>query len=349
MPEPFSHAHRRQFSVVTLLAAVLGCALLALAIRQVGWSNVVAGVASVGWGFLLLIVLGAIRMAMRARAWTICVDPGPGNREPGTGSAKSRSPQASPRLAFGDAFNALLVADAMGNVTPLGLLASEPARILMVRSGLSTTTSVASVTIENGFYSVSVLVVLLTGTWLFSQRASLPPALEQAAEIVVVGALIGSAVVLWAARSRPKILSRFAPILARFSGAAEAPADKLRDVETQIYDAVHWPISRIAHVFAWEGLFHVFAVAEVWYVLRLLPGGAHTTLQDAFLMESAGRFVTVAFKFIPFRLGVDEAGSGLVAQVVGIPPATGVALALIRRLRIVVLNAVGLVILTRRR
>ena len=31
-----SHA-RRHFSIVTLLAAVLGCALLALAIRQVGW------------------------------------------------------------------------------------------------------------------------------------------------------------------------------------------------------------------------------------------------------------------------------------------------------------------------
>jgi uncharacterized membrane protein YbhN (UPF0104 family) len=316
------------------VAALLGCALLAIAIRQVGWSNVVSGVASVGWGFVVIVALGALRMGMRARAWMLCIAAAGATRQ---------------SFRFIDAFNALLVADAMGNVTPLGLLASEPARILMVRSALSTTTSIASVTIENGFYSVSVLVVLLTGTWLFSQRASLPPVLEQAAEIVVFVALIAGAVTLWAARNRPKILSRFAPFLARFSGRAEAPADKLRDVETQIYDAVHWPISRLAHVFAWEGLFHVFAVAEVWYVLRLLPGGAHTTLQDAFLMESAGRFVTVVFKFIPFRLGVDEAGSGLVAQAVGIPPATGVALALIRRLRIVVLNAAGLLILARRR
>ena len=53
----------------------------------------------------------------------------------------------------------------MGNLTPLGLLASEPAKILMVRSRISTVTSIASVTIENAFYTVSVLVVLLTGTW----------------------------------------------------------------------------------------------------------------------------------------------------------------------------------------
>ncbi len=334
MPEPFSQAHRRHFSILTLLAALLGCALLAFTIRQVGWSNVVSGVATVGWGFLIVIALGAIRMAMRARAWMACVHSADGLNQ---------------KLRFGDAFSALLVADTMGNVTPLGLLASEPAKVLMVRSELSTTTSIASVTIENGFYTVSVLIVLLSGTWLLSQRASLPPALEQAAELVVVGALVAGVLALWTARTRPKILSRLAPLLARLSGRADAPADKLRDVETQIYDAMRWPLARLAHVFAWEGLFHIFAVAEVWYVLRMLPGGAHTTVQDAFLMESAGRFVTVAFKFIPFRLGVDEAGQGLVAQVVGIPPATGVTLALIRRLRIVVLNAAGLLILARRR
>lgn len=295
-----------------------------------------AGVASVGWGFAVVLALGAVRMAMRARAWMLCVPTADGD-------------MVTPRLPFIDAFNAMLAADALGNLTPLGLLASEPAKILMVRSKLSTAASIASVTIENAIYTVSVLVVLLTGTWLFSQRASLPPILEQAAEIIVFGALVGGTATLWAARSRPKILSRLAPLLAVLSGRADAPADKLRDVETQIYDAAHWPLWRLVHVGIWEALFHVFAVTEVWFVLRLIPGGAHTTLQDAFLMESAGRFVIVAFKFIPFRLGVDEAGAGLVAPVLGIPPATGVTLALVRRLRIVVLNAVGLLVLTRQR
>ncbi len=36
-------------------------------------------------------------------------------------------------------------------------------------------TSVASVTIENAFYTVSVLVVLLAGTWFFFQRAGSRP------------------------------------------------------------------------------------------------------------------------------------------------------------------------------
>ena len=82
-------------------------------------------------------------------------------------------------------------------------------------------------------------------------------------------------------------------------------------------------------------------------MLRLLPGGANTTLVDAFLMESAGRFVTVAFKFIPYRLGIDEAGSGAVARVIGYDPAVGVTLALVRRIRILVLNVFGLIQLAR--
>jgi hypothetical protein len=101
-------------------------------------------------------------------------------------------------------------------------------------------------------------------------------------------------------------------------------------VESQIYAVPRWPIGRIAHVSLWEIAFHVGAVAEVFVVLRLLV--PDITLTESFLLESAGRFVTVAFKFVPYRLGIDEAGSGAVAGVLGLPPMTGVTLALVRRI-----------------
>lgn len=241
----------------------------------------------------------------------------------------------------------MLVADALGNLTPLGLLASEPTKIVMTRARISTVTSVASVTIENAFYTASVLVVLLTGTWFFFQRAGVPPALEQIAEVIVIASAVAGVVALWLARSQPAVLSRFAPLVTKLAGRTAVPADAIREVESRIYGVLGWPISRLAHVAAWEATFHVAAVAEVWLVLRLLPGGGDATLVDAFLLESAGRFVTIAFKFIPYRLGIDEAGSGAVAQAIGMGPAAGVTLALVRRLRILVLNAAGLVRLAR--
>jgi hypothetical protein len=296
-------------------------------IQRVGWNEVVSGVTSVGWWFAVVVLLGGVRMACRARAWMVCA--------------------GDPQLRFRDTFGAILAADALGNLTPLGLLASEPTKILLTRSRVSTVTSVASVTIENAFYTASVFVVLLGGTWFFFQRAGVPPALEQIAEVIVIAIVLAGAVGLWAARSQPAVLSRFAPFITKLAGRTAVPADAIREVEARIYGVLEWPAGKLFHVGAWEALFHVAAVAEVWLVLRLLPGAGDATLVDAFLLESAGRFVTIAFKFIPYRLGIDEAGSGAVAQVIGIGPAAGVTLALVRRLRILVLNVFGLVRLAR--
>jgi len=318
---------RPKFSLFNILVALVGVGLLVVTIQRVGWGEVVSGVTSVGWWFLAVVLLGAIRMACRARAWMACA--------------------ADPQLRFRDTFGAMIAADALGNLTPLGLLASEPTKILLTRSRVSTVTSVASVTIENVFYTASVAAVLLAGTWFFFQRAGVPPALEQIAEIIVAAIAIAGVVGLWLVQSQPAVLSKLAPLVTRLAGRTAVPAEAIRDVEARIYGVLKWPLGRLAHVGGWEALFHVAAVAEVWMVLRLLPGGEGATLVDAFLLESAGRFVTIAFKFIPYRLGIDEAGSGAVAQAIGMGPAAGVTLALVRRLRIITLNALGLIRLAR--
>lgn len=307
---------------ISILVAIVGVALLVFTVQRVGgWSAVVEGIAGVGWWFTVVVLLGACRMACRTRAWMACAN--------------------DAQLRFADAFGAWIVGDAMGNLTPLGLLASEPTKILMVRSKISTITSVASVAIENAFYTVSVLGVLLAGTWLFLQRADVPAGLEQISEVIIAAVAIIAVIGVWAIRTRPAVLSRLAPLVSRMAGRAHASADAIKDVEAQIYAVPQWPAGRIARVAGWEVIFHVAAVAEVWIVLRLLV--PDITITEAFLLESAGRFVTVAFKFVPYRLGIDEMGSGAVAAVLGLPPATGVTLALIRRLRIIVLNALSLV------
>jgi hypothetical protein len=317
---------RPRLSVLNIVIALVGVALLVYTVRRVGgWGAVVDGIATVGWWFAVVVLLGAFRMACRTRAWMVCA--------------------GDPQLRFTDAFGAWMVGDAMGNLTPLGLLASEPTKVLMVRTKISTVTGIASVTIENIFYTTSVLTVLLFGTWLFLQVANVPPGLEQVSEFIIGAVAIAAIFGVWAARTRPALLSRLAPVMARLIGKPDAPADAIRQVEERVYEVPRWPLTRIGRVAFWEIAFHIAAVAEVWVVLRLLV--PDITLAEAFLFESAGRFVTVAFKFVPYRLGVDEAGSGAVATALGLPPATGVTLALVRRLRIIALNAIALIRLVR--
>ena len=335
---------RSKFSHI--IVALIGAALLVFTVQRVGgWPAVVSGITSVGWWFILVVALGAARMACRARAWVVCANQAPVGNRPVTPERPDGHHDSEPRarqLSFAHAFGAVLAGDAAGNLTPLGVLASEPTKILLSRTRISIETSIASVAIENAFYIASVGVVLLAGTWIFLQRADVPPGLEQIAEAILVVVAFITLAAIWAARTRPAVLSRLAPLITRLAGRSDAPADAIREVESRIYGVLRWPPASILHVTAWEAIFHLLAVAEVWTVLRLLPGGDGIAMVDAFLLESAGRFVTIAFKFVPYRLGIDEIGSGAVAQVLGLPAATGVTLALVRRLRIIAINIFGL-------
>ena len=164
---------RSRLSLLNIAAAIVGVALLIFTVQRAGgWSAVVEGISSLGAWFAVVVMLGAFRMVCRTRAWMICAN--------------------DPQLTFGDAFGAWMAGDAMGNLTPLGLLASEPTKMLIVRARISTVTSIASVTIENAFYTASVCIVLLTGTWLFLQRASVPDGLEQIAEIILAGVALAA-------------------------------------------------------------------------------------------------------------------------------------------------------------
>ena len=62
-------------------------------------------------------------------------------------------------------------------------------------------------------------------------------------------------------------------------------------------------------VVALEGAYHAAGVAEVYVTLAWIA--TPPTLLVAFILETANRLTNVVFKFVPMRLGVDEAGSAL--------------------------------------
>jgi hypothetical protein len=326
---PAAAPRSRRKTLANLVLAIVGAVLLVLTIRTVGWADVRSSVASLGWAFVPVLALGGLRFAARARAWQVCAAPAD--------------------LGFGRAFGATLAADALGNLTPLGLLASEPAKVFFINDRVPTVVAVSSVAAENAFYMASVLVMLASGAVIFIERSGLAASLQIAGEAVIAIAIVVAVAGVWIGRRQPAIISRLAHAVASRTGRGQTTPDRLREVEERFYGVLAWPISRTLNVALWEAAFHVGAVAEVFLVLRMLPGGAHVTLLDAFVLETAGRLVVVAFKFVPYRLGVDEAGAALVARALTLDPAVGVTLAFVRRLRVLFWNAVGLAVLTQRR
>jgi hypothetical protein len=227
------------------------------------------------------------------------------------------------------------------------LLASEPTKVFLVRDRLPVVQGVAAVAAENAFYAATVLAMISAGALLFFGIANVPPPLAVAAQGVLGSAVAGALVAVWIGRRQPAILTRMAHVVGRLSGREHTSVDRLRQIEVQFYALLKWPAVRVARVVFWEACFHIGAVAEVYLVLRVIAGG--TSLLQAFVLETTGRLIVVVFKFVPYRLGVDEAGTALVARALTLDPSVGVTLALVRRLRILVWNGVGLVYLTLKR
>src|SRR3954470_16636306 len=106
----------------TAAAVLIGVALFVYAVRVVGGAEIVDGVQRVGWGLLIILALAGARFMIRAECWRLCVP-----------SAARSGDADGPGLTFTHALVAFLAGDAVGSVTPLGLLASEPTKVLLTR------------------------------------------------------------------------------------------------------------------------------------------------------------------------------------------------------------------------
>lgn len=308
-------AFRRQApGALAIAGATAGGLLFVLMLHSAGPSEVFAQIRRIGLGFVLVLLLSGIRMAVRSRAWMLCVDD--------TG-----------RFSFGEAFRAFVTGDALGNVTPLGPVASEGAKAILSRRYLTATDAFASVVLENIFYGISVAVMVGVGTLAFLMGFRLTQGALAATIFVSVAAFVAILLVWWLLRSQPRLLSRF------FKHEA------VRSAEDRVFQFATAHRDRLGQILLLEFTFHAAAVLEIYILLGLLVGHVGPTLLLALVLETVERVITIAFKFVPLRMGVDQAGSGLVAQLLGIGSATGVTIATARTARNLCWAAVGLALL----
>jgi len=293
-----------------------GVLLFIYTLQAAGPREILRQLRQIGAGFVVVLALSAFRMAVRAKAWSLCVEDGD-------------------RFTFGQAFKAFVTGDAVGNVMPLGPLASEGTKALLSRRDISTPAAFSSVVLENIFYSISVAIVVMIGTLAFLlgyRPANTALTITLALAVVAVVAIVA---VWWLLRSQPRLLSRF------------LKHDAVRAAEDRVFRFASTRHAQIWKILLFEFVFHVAAVLEIAFLLVVLIGFSDRTFLTALVLGTVERLITVAFKFVPLRLGVDQAGSGSVADVLGIGSATGVTIATVRTARNLFWAAVGLMMLAR--
>ena len=312
---------RRSLSGV--ITGLFGLALLAWMVSSVGVAEIVADVRQVGWTILAIIAIGGLRFLLRAAAWRMCLDP------PHT-------------LSLGDAFSAVVCGDTIGNLTPLGPLVGEPAKAAFVRGRVALAPAVTALAIENVLYTLSAAAMIAAGMVALLVRFQLPSAIRGVGEAAVAGTLLLFALALWMLWRQPALISRalgMAPPLRRH-------AVRLQEIESRIYTFASRHRRALPGLAAAEMGFHALGVSEIYLTLWLL-NGAPPALITAFILETANRLVTVVFKIVPLRIGVDEAATAYVSQVLGLGTRPGLSMAIIRKVRMLFWAFAGGVLLVR--
>jgi hypothetical protein len=307
---------RPRIRPIAVVATIAGIVLFIYTLQASGPGDILRQLRQIGPGFLVVLALSTFRMAVRAKAWSLCVED-------------------AERFTFGQAFKAYITGDAVGNVLPLGPIASEGTKALLIRSNVATSAAFSSVVLENIFYGISVAIMVMVGTlaFLFGYR----PTNAALTITLALGAIaiVSVVAVWWLLRSEPRFLSRF------------LKHDAVRDDEDRVFRFAATRKERIGQILLLQFAFHVAAVLEIYFLLRLLVGHTAQTWLIALVLGTVERLIMIGFKFVPLRLGVDHAGAGTIAELLGLGSAVGVTIATVRTARNLFWAAIGLTLLGR--
>ena len=303
---------------LTAGAALGGAVLFVYAVRRAGVAEIVDGIRKVGWGLVPILAIAGARFLIRACSWRLCMTP-------------------EMRLPLGQTFRAFLAGDAVGNITPLGVAASEPTKFFLTRHRLATHEAIASLAIDNLFYAASIVAVLIFSVIVMLLTVPLPLEWREGAAVALLVAAVAVAVAVRLLRGT-------------WRGDGQRPAwrETLASLRRSVLSFAATQPGRPLQVFLLDLSFHALAIIEVFMTLRWLLGDRSPTFSQAIVFEALNRVVTVAFKFVPFRVGIDEALSGALAPMLAVQPAAGVTLAVVRKVRNLFWTGVGLALIAGR-
>lgn len=97
----------------------------------------------------------------------------------------------------------------------------------------------------------------------------------------------------------------------------------------------------MAQAAAWHLLAWTLGAAEAWAILAVL--GTPVSLAEAYVIESLGMAARSLGFVLPAGLGAQEAGLAAVGVALGVPLQEAIAMAMLKRLREVLMNVPGLV------
>jgi lysylphosphatidylglycerol synthase-like protein len=311
------------------LAAVLGIALLVVLVRRTGTGTVIHQVKTIGWGFVLVLILGGIGHLIKTWAWRLTFLSDIQN------------------VSFARTFALRLISEAIAILGLPGQVLGEAARVSLLGSDVPVAKSISSATLDRGLLIVTSAIVTILG--MISALLLIP--LSRTWRLYALLFAFGSAAMLVvsavAILKRWPVFSRGARVIGRLTCIKRWVGGKqslIQSAEKNLFDFYHETPGAFWQSLALNLAWHGTAMLEVYILLLLI--GARSGLLIALIVEALTKLVNVVGAVNPGNVGTYEGGNLIIARLLRISSAAGLTMALCRRARILFWAAIGALCLT---
>ncbi len=311
-------------SSVRFFAVLLGLGLMSYLVLRAGPKLIWEQVQAVGWGLIVIVILGGFSQLVRTWAW----------RQTFTCDISG--------LSWSRSFGSQLASDALGQLGLAGKLLGEGVRISLVRSDVPLPSAISSGAIDGGLHCLTASVITVLAITATLLRAPLSSAgcfqgLLLAFVLIVIVILAAVSVV----RRWPLLgnAARTVGRLPRFHDWVTGKQPVIDSAESNLLS-----FGRKAPAAFWASLslnllWHILAVFEVYLILRFM--GVNVAVFSAFELEGLTKVINLVGTLNPGNVGTYEGGNMLIANMFGITSTIGLTLALCRRARSLFWAGVG--------
>jgi uncharacterized protein (TIRG00374 family) len=317
-------AHRESsfMKIIRLLGIVIGAVIVTVLVREVGWSKIEHSLGMLGWGYAVVLVYPVSWILLNTAGWRMALH---------SQYASIRlSKLAQIRLA-GETFNSML---------PSGYVGGEPLKAKLLSRWIPLPEAASSVLIAKAAQSVGLVLFVGLGL-IFGGNKKQQSILHHPATLLSL-VLLTTGIAIFILLLTRRSFSRAGRWLHQLTGhpwlqKQEAKLVALDDSIGAFYregkgrflGSVFW------HIAGW--LAGALEVAVIFFLI-----GHRIHWREAWFIGAMAQLAAVVGLFAPGGVGLYEGGHYLAASMLGLSPVLGVTVALIRRVREIFWDCIGL-------
>ena len=203
-----------------------------------------------------------------------------------------------------------------------------------------------------GAVAIEYLLYTLVSSWMAAValsvllvRGVLPQAMRTPIVAVIAGLIAFTLGCIVAAVLEVGLIERIVRALGQVIGRerTERVSVRIAPVEKVLVGFMHAQPGGLFQVLTIEAAGHALLAMEIWIVIQALALPARPS--DPFVVEGGVKFISAAFFFIPGQIGASESVYAFLFNLLGLTAAAGLTMALVRRVRALIIAGAGLGVL----